>query len=60
MIFCQDCKFWDERKECREEPGSGMCRVNGPRVEYIESAGRFKTFWPITGSLDWCGQFKAK
>lgn len=57
-LFCKDCKYWDERKECRAEHSTGMCRVNAPLVKYVN--GSFKSAWPITGSHDWCGQFEAK
>lgn len=42
---CKNCVFWDTHSW----GGSGLCRVNAPRV------GEFP--WPQTSEDDWCGEF---
>jgi hypothetical protein len=42
---CKGCIFWD----AHSWGGSGLCRVNAPRV------GEFP--WPQTSEDDWCGEF---
>jgi hypothetical protein len=44
---CETCRFW-----LYDRHDTGACRYNAPQLGNAHG-------WPITLSLDWCGQWQA-
>lgn len=58
---CSNCKFWSPLAG-----GQGQCRLNPPSVAMLpvpqklsnQTALQPVSFWPITTSAQWCGQYQ--
>lgn len=50
---CLDCMYWELSGDPDHED-MGECRRNCPT--YV--SGHDYGMWPITGPLDWCGEYK--
>ena len=73
-IKCEDCRFWEEKKEIK--PGNGVqmgyCRRNPPIATgcFVPKAGRIvgtvtpqlveMTLWPQVSANNWCGEGKPR
>lgn len=52
-VSCESCYFWHQRAVFETET-SGECRRHSPVID------RGMTVFPITDSVDWCGDFESK
>ena len=63
MIFCKECKFWNEEKD--EITRTGECRIKPPVLVSAIAAADIKNSeldiynasrFPVTLGGDWCGE----
>jgi hypothetical protein len=57
---CKGCKWWVRVKSFeRDGLPMGECRVKSPKVfQRNDQDAKLVTRWPLTVSLDFCGQFR--
>lgn len=53
---CKTCKFW---REVSEQPATGLCVCESPRIISVTSEG-VQSGWPMSREDGWCGKFEAK
>lgn len=51
---CVSCRFWERRIDGYK---IGQCRKKAPNPS---SQDNECAWWPTTGEVDWCGEFKPK
>ena len=71
MKKCEECEFWNDLGEPtgKYDGRTGECLRYAPRPllireseweEMNDNREGFRTYWPVTGVMDRCGEFKQK
>ncbi len=54
---CRSCRWWKPSAMFRDSLPLGECRAKSPRTfQRNDEQARLMTRWPMTVSLDFCGQ----
>ncbi len=54
--ICEDCVYWDPNAAVHND--CGVCNRYPPKIATIDHEGMGRGFWPMTKSLESCGEFK--